>query len=86
MQCGGPFYHISSEALSSSVLLIAAGVGINPMLSIYHDIYDTHVRYSSKSFGKTKMLYTATSEEELVFKVKGFFKFNCCNFAFLRSL
>lgn len=69
MQCGGPFYHISSEALSSNVLLIAAGVGINPMLSIYHDIYDTHVQYSSESFGKTKMLYTATSEEELVFKV-----------------
>ena len=59
------------ENLSDNLLLIAAGVGINPILSIMKHIHEVHQSnaHVTTLFGQTVLFYTATKHEELIFKV-----------------
>jgi len=71
LQVGGEFFFDANESnISENILLIAGGVGINPMLSIYQNIYDNHKKYEHlrEQFGTTNMLYSATTDSELAFK------------------
>jgi len=74
MQVGGSFfYERTRENLRDNLLLIAAGVGINPLLSIMKQINESHHSITAQSndtttFGKTLLFYTATTCDELIFK------------------
>jgi len=71
LQCGGDIsYEMKPETLGDNLLLIGAGVGINPILSIMKQVYNVHqtnMNFAS-IFGKISLFYTATSYEELIFK------------------
>ena len=71
LQVGGTFaYEMKRDNLGDNILLIAAGVGINPILSIMKHIHEVHNanKQLSGSFGNTMLFYTATTSEELIFK------------------
>jgi len=50
------------------IILIAGGVGINPLASMISAIDDYHVSLSAK-IGKIVLFYSAKTSEELIFKV-----------------
>lgn len=60
---------MNQENLADNLLLIAAGVGINPLLSMMKNVFECHQSSSDASFGKVALYYTATTYEELLFKV-----------------
>ena len=71
LQVGGNFsYEMNAQNLGDNILLIAAGVGINPILSIMKHIHEVHRanQQHTSSFGNTLLFYTATSSDELIFK------------------
>ncbi|XP_057294089.1 oxidoreductase NAD-binding domain-containing protein 1-like isoform X2 [Hydractinia symbiolongicarpus] len=71
IQIGGEFlYNVAAEGLKQDTLLIGAGVGINPLYSVFKHISEVHEcnKDVKKCFGQTTMLYTATSLKELIFK------------------
>ncbi|ESO82061.1 hypothetical protein LOTGIDRAFT_170336 [Lottia gigantea] len=65
LQVGGEFYfNPPKEVLKDDVLLIAGGVGINPLYSIIQHIND--IRQTSTC--KTYLLYTAKTQTDLIYK------------------
>jgi len=78
LQVGGDcfFEAKSASTLRENLLLIAAGVGINPILSIMKQVFEEHQNNTAASassdaaslFGKTHLLYSVTTHEELIFK------------------
>lgn len=63
LKVGGDVYHDSKYWNGKNILLIAGGIGINPLFSMFQDNHEM-----SKGDGKMMLLYSATSEDELVFK------------------
>jgi len=66
MRVGGNFYLDlpQSNSFKSDILLVAGGVGINPLWSM--------IKFASEntsSFGKTTLLFSASTKDELLFKV-----------------
>lgn len=71
MRVGGDFYYDPlTVATPSHLLLIAGGVGINPLLSMILHIRDLKQGPNSPSLPeKTTLLYTAQNTQELIFMV-----------------
>lgn len=71
---GGQFFYdppSQSKTLPRNLLLIAGGVGINPLISIlrhFNDVYYLHSP-SVTSSPKAVLLYSASLQAELLFKV-----------------
>lgn len=67
------------ERKDQNLLLIAGGIGINPLLSIFQNNYEVieedKQSKENKKYGKTSLLYSAPTVNELVFKVKLSFLF-----------
>ncbi|KAK3589565.1 hypothetical protein CHS0354_043021 [Potamilus streckersoni] len=69
LRVGGDFYwnpNLSNE--SEDLLLIAGGVGINPVYSILNHVID--LASSSQTSGKVFLLYSAGQVQELLFKTE----------------
>lgn len=78
VRTGGNFYYEPNlDKKMSDLILIAGGVGINPIISMiqhYADIYQTNS--INKNLPKqVALLYSAQSKEEILFKVS-----DSCNF------
>ena len=54
----------------SDTLLVAGGIGINPLISILQHVAYLH-NNGSCDLGRVKMLYSASCVKELIFKVRG---------------
>ena len=67
---GGDFHYDITPQQSHNLLLIAGGVGINPLMSV---LYTVSALETSGNTGQTEsrvvLLYSAKSQEELIFKV-----------------
>lgn len=73
VRVGGEFYFDPQLAdASKNLVLIAGGVGINPLLSILRHSADLHRERADKGsgyeIGKIKLFYSATDTSELLFK------------------
>ena len=67
MRVGGNFYFDPKPSDSSpDLLLVAGGVGINPIYSIVRHVADIS---QHQHIGKTVLLFSAQSQNELLFKV-----------------
>jgi len=70
IRVGGDFMFKTSR--SRNVLLIAGGVGINPLYSMFMHIRDSikHNDARSETSGTTKLIYSAKTYNEILFKEK----------------
>ncbi|XP_077979157.1 oxidoreductase NAD-binding domain-containing protein 1-like [Glandiceps talaboti] len=73
IRVGGNFYYDPQpDEVSSDLLLIAGGVGINPLYAMLCQVADLHQAVSAGQNvykpGKTILLFSARSESELLFK------------------
>ncbi|XP_006823724.1 oxidoreductase NAD-binding domain-containing protein 1-like [Saccoglossus kowalevskii] len=73
IRAGGDFYYDPQPTDSTTdVLLIAGGVGINPLYSMFLHNADLHQRMKENSDsykpGKTTLLFSASNHSELIFK------------------
>jgi Flavodoxin reductases (ferredoxin-NADPH reductases) family 1 len=69
---GDIYYDTRDEDKSTNLLLIAGGVGINPLFSIFQNNFEflgVNIVADRSTIGKTMLLYSAPSKDELVFKV-----------------
>lgn len=74
VRVGGDFYYDPAAVSSNQcLLLIAGGVGINPLISILRHIADLQ-QQSTESPTKAYLLYSAKSADELIFMVTYFLK------------
>lgn len=64
-----------NSSLQKNTLLIAGGIGINPILSILLNIEETRAA-TTTNFGRSVLLYSASANEELIFKVGSFCKWD----------
>ena len=70
MRVGGDFYFDPQPGESiPDLLLIAGGVGINPLYSIVQHVCDLKQENDLGYTGKTLLLFSAKNEDELLFKV-----------------
>ena len=68
IRVGGDFYYDPTSSSVSNLLLIAGGIGINPIFSIFQ--HQFNMISSSLSFvPHTHLLYSARNLKELIFKV-----------------
>jgi ferredoxin-NADP reductase len=66
---GGDFYYNSSLTNNDSILLICAGIGANPIVSILRHIFDLYQSINLDRIPyRVEFLYTAARKEELVFR------------------
>ena len=73
MRVGGNFFFDPRPGdPSSDLLLIAGGVGINPLFSIVRHVADISSDLPNKYTGKTVLLFSAKNIDELLFKVQSF--------------
>lgn len=77
MRAGGDFYYDPPDAANGQdLLLLAGGVGINPLFSMLQHFLHINPGQSSpsgdNSCRKAALLYSAQSPEELIFKVGEF--------------
>ena len=79
MRVGGSFFFDPSPGdLSSDLILIAGGVGINPLYSIVQHVADCISRdLPNKYTGKTILLFSAKNVDELLFKVQNACLLHC---------
>lgn len=75
VRVGGEFFFDPQPAdASRNLVLIAGGVGINPLLSILRHAADLHRDRANKGsgyeIGTVKLFYSAKSTSELLFKVR----------------
>ena len=71
MRVGGNFFFDPRPGdPSSDLLLIAGGVGINPLYSIVRHVADISSDLPNKYSGKTVLLFSAKNIDELLFKVQ----------------
>jgi len=69
MRAGGNFYFDPKPGdLCPDLLLIAGGVGINPLYSIVRHVADISSDPEHKYTGKTTLLFSAKNADELLFK------------------
>ncbi|XP_031568132.1 oxidoreductase NAD-binding domain-containing protein 1-like [Actinia tenebrosa] len=72
IRVGGDFYLDLSKPYGDQsredILLIAGGVGINPLWSMMQYVADTITESPTVSFGRTSLLYSASTNDELLFK------------------
>ncbi|XP_060579511.1 oxidoreductase NAD-binding domain-containing protein 1-like [Ruditapes philippinarum] len=69
IRVGGDFFFDPAVQKDVDLLLIAGGVGINPVYSIINEVADLNKGDSSSRFsGKVKLLFSARTTDELVFK------------------
>ena len=70
MRVGGNFYFDPKlDEPNPDLLLIAGGVGINPLYSIARHVADICNDLHSGYTGKTTLLFSAQNTDELLFKV-----------------
>ena len=73
VRVGGSFYFdpLYGNANMPDLLLIAGGVGINPLYSIVRHVADicSDLQVQEHYTGKTMVLFSAKSTDELLFKV-----------------
>ena len=72
LQVGGDFYYYAEiSEHKPDLLLIAGGVGINPLISTMRHAEDLNNGSGglSKHFGKLLILYSARTQDELLFHV-----------------
>ena len=72
LKVGGEFYYYSEVCEPKpDLLLIAGGVGINPLISTMRHAEDLNKgsRRFSDHFGRLQLLYSARSFDELIFQV-----------------
>ena len=72
LQVGGDFYYYAEKSEQKlDLLLIAGGVGINPLISTMRHAEDLNEGSCGQSehFGRLMLLYSARSKEELIFYV-----------------
>lgn len=74
VRVGGEFFFDPQPAdTSRNLVLIAGGVGINPLLSILRHAADLHGEWARKGrgceMGTVRLLYSAKDTSELLFKV-----------------
>ena len=72
LQVGGDFYYYAEKSEQKpDLLLIAGGVGINPLISTMRHAEDLNDGSGghSEHFGKLMLLYSARTKEELIFQV-----------------
>lgn len=65
---GGDFYYDSHKEQNEDLLLIAGGVGINPIYSILRERSDFICQKNSANQVSTTLLYCARTADELLFK------------------
>lgn len=69
----GDFIYDPQRDSNKDLLLVAGGVGINPLFSIINTVADLCGKgdnsVSSVKESRVTLLYTARSEDELIFKV-----------------
>lgn len=66
---GGDFYYQSSTTNNDSILLICAGIGANPIVSILRHILDLYTSNNPQVVPhRAVFFYTAARKEELVFR------------------
>ncbi|CAF0717375.1 unnamed protein product [Adineta steineri] len=68
---GGKFFYqppTTTTATNNSILLICAGIGANPIVSILRHLLDIHQSNNSpRNFHRIEFFYTAATREDLVF-------------------
>lgn len=70
MRCGGDFYLDFNEAdKRKHFLLVAGGVGINPICSIIRDLAE-NITKSQSNEHQVILLYSGKTEKDLLFKVR----------------
>lgn len=70
MKVGGEcYFDPNPEGSSPDLLLIAGGVGINPLYSIAQHVADISSDASHQYDGKTLLLFSAKNQDELLYKV-----------------
>ena len=80
VQVGGQVYYDVMEQIENNdvetndVLLIAGGVGINPLYSMFLNNNEAFMNSSPSNaqksvLGKTMLMYSAATKDELIFKV-----------------
>lgn len=75
VRVGGEFFFDPQPAdASRNLVLIAGGVGINPLLSILRHAADLHRERANKGrgyeIGTIRLFYSAKNTSELLFKVR----------------
>jgi len=71
MRVGGDFHYPNATTEQTdrhNLLLIAGGVGINPLASIFYHASSQQDSTKEQSLSKVKMIYSARTADELVFK------------------
>lgn len=69
LKVGGDFFYEPILKNCKDILLVAGGVGINPLYSILQEIEDSFGVDTSGNDVTLKLLYSASSLDELIFKV-----------------
>ena len=70
MKVGGEcYFDPNPEGSSPDLLLIAGGVGINPLYSIAQHVADISSDANHQYDGKTVLLFSAKNQDELLYKV-----------------
>lgn len=76
----GDFYFDPAVDSDVDLLLIAGGVGINPLYCMINEVTDLNKGDNSKRFtGRVMLLYSANTIEELIFSVRSW----CLLFVFI---
>lgn len=72
VRIGGDFYYDpeSGGELDDSLLLIAGGVGINPLYSMLQHAVNLKSTMASRGPHKMLLMYSASSIQEFIFKVR----------------
>lgn len=71
MRVGGDFYFDPNPDDSSpDLLLVAGGVGVNPLYSILQHVANISSDPQYQYTGKTTLLFSAKNQDEIIFKVK----------------
>ena len=69
LKVGGDFFYDITSQNSKEMLFIAGGVGINPLYSMIQEIYESLQDGQLDNNVKVNLLYSASSLDELIFKV-----------------
>jgi ferredoxin-NADP reductase len=69
IKSGGNFFYDSSTTKNDSILLICAGIGANPIVSILRHVFDLYQSNDRDRIPyRVEFFYTAAREEDLVFR------------------
>ena len=68
LKVGGDFFYDITSKNSKELLFIAGGVGVNPLYSMIQEIYESLRDGQLDNNLKVKLLYSASTLDELIFK------------------